>query len=144
MANTLFGAMSGVRPVSWVRLIQEYVKKSLPHIGRKPSFLSPYILHLYQQHRCVNEAGEDMLTIAEVKVVYKLGPVAEMAETETEDSSNTAVPEPTPISPPLKIRYQLHHHHDRKPDPAKKFPGRISTFRPLSFWKPPSSASRMS
>ena len=46
MANTLFGAMSGVRPINWGRFIQEYVEKSLTHIGRKPSFLSPYILHL--------------------------------------------------------------------------------------------------
>ena len=32
---------------NWGRIIQGYVEKSLPHIGRKPSFLSPYILHLY-------------------------------------------------------------------------------------------------
>ena len=41
MANTLFKAMSGVRPLNWARLIQEYVEKSIPHIGRKPSYLSP-------------------------------------------------------------------------------------------------------
>ena len=40
--------MSGDRPVNWARLIQEYVEKSLPYIGQIPSFLSPYILHLYQ------------------------------------------------------------------------------------------------
>ena len=74
MANTLFGAMSGVRPVNWGRLIQEFLEKSLLHIGRKPSYLSPYILHLYQHHGCVNEAEEDMLMIAEDEVVYKLGP----------------------------------------------------------------------
>ena len=65
MANTLFGTMSGVQLVNWARLIQEYVEKFLPHIGRKPSFLSPYILHLYQHYGCVNETEEDMLTIAE-------------------------------------------------------------------------------
>jgi hypothetical protein len=47
MANTLFGPMSGVRPVNWARFIQEYVEKSVDHIGRKPSFFSPYIFHLY-------------------------------------------------------------------------------------------------
>ena len=46
MANTMFGAMCGVRPVNWGRLIQDYVEKILPHIGRKPSFLPPYIFHL--------------------------------------------------------------------------------------------------
>jgi hypothetical protein len=35
--------------------------------------LSPYILHLYQQYGCINKAEEDVLTIAEDEVVYKLG-----------------------------------------------------------------------
>ena len=47
MANTLFGAMSGVRSVKWGLLIQELVNKSIPSIGKKPSYLSPFILHLY-------------------------------------------------------------------------------------------------
>jgi hypothetical protein len=46
MANTIFGALSGKRPVNWGRLIQELVEKLIPHIGKKPSPLSPYILHL--------------------------------------------------------------------------------------------------
>jgi hypothetical protein len=45
MANTLFGAMSGIRPVNWGILIHEVIARALPHIGRKPSFLSPFILH---------------------------------------------------------------------------------------------------
>ena len=65
----MFEAISGVRPVIWGRLIQEYIDKSLPRIGQKPSFLSSYILHLYQQHGCINEAEEELLTIAEDKVV---------------------------------------------------------------------------
>ena len=104
MANTLFGSMSGVRPINWTRLIQEYVEKSLPYIGRKPSFLSAYILHLYQHHGYVNEAEEDMLTIAKDEMMYRLGPEVEMAETRTEDSSDTAVPKPPPASPPPKVR----------------------------------------
>ena len=74
MANTLFGAMSGVRPVNWGRFIHEYLEKSLPQIGRKPLFVFPYILHLYQHHGCINEVEEVALTIPEDEVVYKLGP----------------------------------------------------------------------
>jgi hypothetical protein len=96
MANTLFGAMSGVRPVNWGWLIQNYVEKSIPHIGRKPSFFSPYILHLYQHYRCINEAEEDALTIAEDEVVYKLGPEVALTESGSEESSEDPVaPEPT-------------------------------------------------
>ena len=104
MANTLFRAMSGTRPVNWGRLIQEYVEKSIPHIGRKPSFLSPYILHLYQHHGCINKEEEDMLTIAEDEVVYKITLEVEAPETGTEDSSDPAVLEPPPVSSPPKIR----------------------------------------
>ena len=107
MANTMFGAMSGVWPVNWAMLIQEYIEKFLPYIGRKASFLSPYILHLYQHelhHDYVNEAEENTLTIAEDEVVYKLGPEVGMAETGTKDSSDIVVPEPTPASPPSKVR----------------------------------------
>jgi hypothetical protein len=87
MANTLFGAMSRVRPVNWGRLIQGYVEKNIPYIGRKPSFLSPYILHLYQHYGCINEAEEDALTIAEDEVAYKLGPEVVLEESGSEESS---------------------------------------------------------
>jgi hypothetical protein len=101
MANTLFEAMCGVRPVNWGRLIQEYVEKSLPHIGRKPSFHSPYILHFYQQHGCINKAKEDALTIAEDEVVYKLGPKVELTEAETEESSEDPVAPEPPLPYPI-------------------------------------------
>ena len=105
MANILFGAMSGVRPVNCQgNLIHKYVEKFLPHIDKKPSYLSPYILHLYQHHDCITREEEDMLTIAEDEVVYKLGPEVEVVETGTEDSSDTAVTEPAPTSPTPKIR----------------------------------------
>ena len=99
MANTLYGAMSGARPVNWGKLIHQYVEKSIPHIGRKPSYLSPYILHLYQHYDCFTGEDEDLWTIAADEVVYKLGPETEMAETGTEDSSNHAVRKHLP-SPP--------------------------------------------
>ena len=92
--------ISGVRPINWGRLIQEYVDKSIPHIGQKPSFLSPYILHLYLHYVCINEVEEDALTITEDEVVYKLGPDAEATEPGTEQSSRDhAVPEPPPFVP---------------------------------------------
>ena len=64
MANTLFGAMSGSMPVNWGSIIHELVAKALPNIGKKPSFLSPFILHLYQHYKLLLPEEEDMLTIA--------------------------------------------------------------------------------
>ena len=36
MANTIFGALSGARPVNWGKAIQGLVEKSILHISRKP------------------------------------------------------------------------------------------------------------
>ena len=97
MSNTLFGAMSGVWPVNWGMIIHEVVGRALPHIGRKPSFLSPFILHLYQHFDCITAEEEDMLTIAADEVTYKLHP--EVGDLGTETSSNPFVSEAPPSSP---------------------------------------------
>ena len=96
-ANTLFGAMSGVRPVNWGLLLHEVVGRALPNIGRKPSFLSTFILHLYQHFDCIMADEEDMLTIASKEVAYKLHP--EVRDAGTETSSDPIIPEAPPSSP---------------------------------------------
>ena len=104
MANTLFGAMSGVRPVNWGLIIHELVEKSLPHIGRKPSVLSPFILHLYQHYDCFTAEEEDLLTIAADEVTYKIEPEVEVKDTGTETSSDPVIPEEPPTSPTPSFR----------------------------------------
>ena len=52
VANTLFGALSGVRSVNWGFIIHEIVARGISHIGKKPSYISPLIMHLYAYHRC--------------------------------------------------------------------------------------------
>ena len=71
MANTLFGVLFGVRPVNWGLLIHEIVGRALSSIGKKPSYLSPFILHLYKHNNCITAEEEDMLTIAAEEVTYK-------------------------------------------------------------------------
>ena len=95
MANTLFGAMSGSRPVNWGLLIHEIVAEALPNIGKKPSFLFPFIFHLYHHYDLLVPDEEDELTIAADEVTYKLQPEAG----ETETSSNPIVPDAPPSTP---------------------------------------------
>jgi hypothetical protein len=79
------------------------VEKSIIHIVRKHSFIFPYLLHLYQYYMCINEAEEDALTIADVKMAYKLGPEVVLTESGSEESSEgLAAPEPT-LSDPFHI-----------------------------------------
>ena len=142
MANTLFGAMSGARPVNWGKLIHKYVEKSIPHIGQKPSYLSPYILHLYQHYDYFTGKEGDLLTIAADEVVYKLNLEAEIAKTGTEDSSDPAFPQEPPSPPHLGSGNLLPHqhlHHVQKPDPAGRHTGGTSTYPPGSFQKLPSN-----
>jgi hypothetical protein len=95
MANTLFGAMSEVRPVNWGVLIHEVVGRAIPHIGRKPSYLSPFLLHLYKHFNCITTDEEDLLTIASEEVAYKIRP----AVADSSTSSDPIVPEAPPSSP---------------------------------------------
>ena len=72
-----------------------------------------------------------MLTIVEGEVVYKLGPKVKIAETGTEDSSDTTVPEPPPTSSPPKT--SLTTTMTRSPEPAGKFLGETSTYERLNL-----------
>ena len=96
MANTLFGAMFGVRPMNWGLLIHEVVGRAIPHIRRKPFNLSTFILHLSKHFDCINVDEEDMLTIASDEVACNLHP----AVVDTETSSDRIIPE----------RLVLRHH----------------------------------
>ena len=85
MANMIFGALFRARLVKWGRFIQKLVKKLIPHIGKKPSPLSPY-MHLYRHNGCVNKAEGDALMFAEDEVGYNLTPKAEQKKVGTEGS----------------------------------------------------------
>ena len=41
VANTLFEALSGVRPVNWRIIIHEIVTRGISQIGKRPSYISP-------------------------------------------------------------------------------------------------------
>src|SRR5450631_1045314 len=72
-----------------------------------------------------------MLTIAEDEVVYKIGPEVEVAETGTEDSSDTSVPEPPPVSSPPKVRKPASPPPRQEAGPSREIPWKdidLSTF----------------
>ena len=101
MANTLFRALSGVRPVNWGLIIHEIVARAFPYIGRKAFYISPFIIHLYTFYRCTTIDGDDMLISAAEEIAYKSQPVAQNTST----SSNHPILEAPPSSPgsPRKV-----------------------------------------
>jgi hypothetical protein len=88
MANTLFGTMSGVRPVNWGLLIHKVVARAIPNIGRKPSYLSPFLLHLYRWYECITADKEDLLAIAADEVTYKVRQVAPDSNTSSDPAQS--------------------------------------------------------
>ena len=72
-----------------------------------------------------------MLTIAEDKVVYKITPKVDVPETGTEDSSDTVVPEPPPVSSPPRVRKPTSPPARQEARPSRKVPQKdidLSTF----------------
>jgi hypothetical protein len=144
MANTLFGEMSGIKPVNWGILIHEVVTRALPHIGRKPSFLSPFILHLYQHYELLLPDEEDLMTIASDEVAYKL--ILEAGDTET--SSDPIVPEVAHSSPgsphPLPRPASPHPPSPPPPSHSEAGPNREASWQnvDLSSWDFPDNPFR--
>ena len=91
----LFGALTAVRPVNGGLIIHEIVARALPYIGRKPSYISPFIMHLYTFYGCTTIDEDDMLISAAEDIAYELQPVAQ----DTSTSNDHPIPEAPPSSP---------------------------------------------
>ena len=131
VANTLFGALSGVRPVNWGFIIHDIVEKGLPLVGRKTFYLSPFILHLNAFYGCTTVDEDNMLILAEEEIRFRLQPMAKDAGTESDNLIPDATPSP-PGSPPENSRRAgsppppSPHHHSfspRHPPPSQQAAG---------------------
>ena len=127
MANTLFGALFGVWQVNWVVLIHKVVSRAIPYIGRKPSYLSPFIMHLYQHYECATIDEENLLTIATEELAYKLHPM--VANTSTSNGPIILeAPPSSPGSPPPSFQRPNSplppppHHHPEAVGPSRTQP----------------------
>ena len=59
LGNTIFGALSGDRPVDWARIIYDLVGQLIQRIGKsRATPLCPYVYHLYK-HQQLLTANED-------------------------------------------------------------------------------------
>ena len=95
MANTLFGAFSGVRPVNWGLIIHEIMTRGISQIGKKPSYISPFFMHLYAYHGCTTVDEDDKLITAREEYAYKL----QLVPHESSKESDPPIPEAPPSSP---------------------------------------------
>ena len=78
LANTIFDALLGARPVSWGIITQDLVGKLVSGLEKgKPSSISPYLFHFYNRFECFREGEMTMLEVAQYMLQFDIAPEAQ-------------------------------------------------------------------
>ena len=73
VGNTIFGALSGERPVDWGVVIKDLVQRLLSGMGKlKATPICPYIFHLYHSHELLLPAEKKEYRIQEALVKHNV------------------------------------------------------------------------
>ena len=85
IGNTIFGALSGERPVDWGKVFSELVQRLVGGVGKsKPTPICPFLYHLYEYKGLLTEEEEtDYTTVKELNR-YRISP-------ERDQDSNSGV-----------------------------------------------------
>ena len=100
IGNTIFGALSGERPVDWGKVFSELVQRLVGGAGKsKPTPICPFLYHLYECKGLLTEEEETDYTTAKELNRYRISP-------ERDDDSDSGVlritgPEPQRASAPI-------------------------------------------
>ena len=88
VGNTIFGALSGERPVDWGIVVKDLVQRLLSRMGKsKATPICPYIFHLYHLHELLLPAEKKEYRIQEALVKHN------MESEEDEDPASLANPD---------------------------------------------------
>ena len=88
VGNTIFGALSGERPVDWGVVVKDLVQRLLSRMGKsKATPICPYIFHLYHSHELLLLAEKKEYRIQEALVKHNV------ESDEDEDSASLANPD---------------------------------------------------
>ena len=84
VGNTIFGALSGERPVDWGIVVKDLVQRLLSGMGKsKATPICPYVFHLYHAHELLLPAEKKEYRIHEALVKHNV---------ESEEDDNPASP----------------------------------------------------
>ena len=73
VGNTIFGALSGERPVDWGIVVKELVQRLLSGMGKsKATPICPYVFHLYHSHELLLPAKKKEYRIQEALVKHNV------------------------------------------------------------------------
>ena len=75
IGNTIFGALSGERPVDWGKVFSELVQRLVGGAGKsKPTPICPFLYHLYECKGLLTEEEETDYTTAKELNRYRISP----------------------------------------------------------------------
>ena len=88
VGNTIFGALSGERPVGWGIVVKDVVKRLLSGMGKsKATLIYPYMFHLYHSHELLLPAEKKEYQIHEALLKHNV------ESKEDEDPASPANPD---------------------------------------------------
>ena len=134
VGNTIFGALSGERPVDWGIVVKDLVQRLLFGMGKsKATPICPYIFHLYHSHELLLPAEKKEYRIQEALVKHNMesekeeepGSLANPDEEESSDDSECESLTPSEVREIQKqeaARLKKSPINKRKQPPAPKEP----------------------
>ena len=100
IGNTIFGALSGDRPVDWGKVFSELVQRLVGGAGRaKPTPICPFLYHLYECKGLLTEEEETDYTTAKELNRYEIPPEWD----EDSDSGVLLITGPEPRRAPAPV-----------------------------------------
>ena len=100
IGNTIFGALSGDRPVDWGKVFSELVQQLVGGAGKaKPTPICPFLYHLYECKGLLTEEEETGYTTAKELNRYEIPP----EQDEDSDSGVLCITGPEPQRAPAPV-----------------------------------------
>ena len=111
IGNTIFGALSGDRPIDWGKVFSELVQRLVGGAGRaKPTPICPFLYHLYKCKGLLTEEEETDYTTAKELNRYKIPPERD----EDSDSGVLLITGPEPRRAPAPVNQVKRGNRVRK------------------------------
>ena len=135
VGNTIFGALSGERPVDWGIVVKDLVQRLLSGMGKsKATSIYPYIFHLYHSHELLLPAEKKEYRIQEALVKHNVeseededptsptNPVEEGSSDDSDECESLTPSEIREIQKQEAARLKKSPINNRKQPPAIKEP----------------------
>ena len=97
--NTIFGALTGDRPVDWAKVFMDLVNRLVDGAGKsKPTPICPFLYHLYESQGLLTEEKETDYRATQKLIRYRITPERD-AESDHESERVQVITAPAPQQP---------------------------------------------